>query len=164
MASCEDRVVSLEDVYIPFTFLEELLEEVEREEIEEGVNIEGHGGEGNMNTRVENSDVKVVREVEGKDKFKEFNKEDELLPGKITAYGEPSKAPPYIEWSMVPKEKRRQDPMCPWSAWKIPESEHMTRTYEEPPLFGKCRSDGRYGLVKKYRPGQYGPDGNRSLH
>ena len=97
MASCEDRVVSLEDVYIPFTFLEELLEEVEREEIEEGVNIEGHGGEGNMNIRVENLDVEVVREVEGKQKFEEFNKEEEWLPRKITAYGEPSKAPPYID-------------------------------------------------------------------
>ena len=42
----DEEVVSLEDVYIPFTFLEELLEEVEREDEEEGCKEKEDCGEG----------------------------------------------------------------------------------------------------------------------
>ena len=37
VTSSEDEVVSLEDVYIPYTFFEELLDDVKREEKEGGV-------------------------------------------------------------------------------------------------------------------------------
>ena len=46
--SSEDEVVSLEDVYIPYTFFEELLDDVDREDDDEVRTKEGESVQGNM--------------------------------------------------------------------------------------------------------------------
>ena len=86
----EDEVVSLEDIYIPYTFLEELLEEVEREDNDKDGEVEGQCVEGSLTFKDVDSHPQVLSEVEAKAMFKDIEEEEELLPKKITAYGDPS--------------------------------------------------------------------------
>ena len=144
----EEEVVSLEDVYIPFSFLEELLEEVEREDEEEGCKEKGDCGEGGAIVIV-NSGQLQTEEKEREEAS--VVREEVVAPTRkrvITAYGDPSIPLPYVDWSMVPKQERRRDMRCPYSAINIPESPHMIRRYEEPPTYGKQR----FSNVKRYCP------------
>ena len=60
----KDEVVSLEDVYIPYTFLEELLEEIEREDNNEGGETKGRM-EGSLTFMDMDSHPQVLSEIEG---------------------------------------------------------------------------------------------------
>ena len=135
-------------MYTLFLFCEELLEEVEREDEEEGCKEKADCGEGGTIVIVNS------RQLQTEEKEREeasVVQEEVVAPTRkrvIIAYGDPSIPLPYVDWSMVPKKNRRMDMRCPYSAINIPESLHMIRRYEEPPTNGKQR----FSNVKRYCP------------
>ena len=93
----EEEVVLLDDVYIPFTFLEELLEEVEREDEEEGCKEKADCGEGGTIVIVNS------RQLQTEEKEREeasVVQEEVVAPTRkrvIIAYGDPFIPPPYVD-------------------------------------------------------------------